>query len=150
PPCRRGQLKTEPTKPVSKPEHMDGRIDNLPAKLDAAEMVQGYWGSVPEPLDTRTQGTEACGSTVHTVNTTRSPTHRELPYWVIMLEGSTWATNTAHCCIMDTSIASHYGLEVSIHSSTGSILIGIHSSDLFLRLYHAPFEGECRNTNIRI
>ncbi|KIK75696.1 hypothetical protein PAXRUDRAFT_171979, partial [Paxillus rubicundulus Ve08.2h10] len=82
--CRCGRLKTEPTKPVSKPE----------SEPDATEMVQGYWGSVPEPPDTRMQGTEARGSTAHTVDTTRSPTRRKLPYQVITLERSTLVTYT--------------------------------------------------------
>ncbi|KIK72984.1 hypothetical protein PAXRUDRAFT_21363 [Paxillus rubicundulus Ve08.2h10] len=58
-------------------------------KSDAAETVQGYWRSVPEPLDTRMQGTEARTLTLCTVNTTRSPMRRELPYQVITLERST-------------------------------------------------------------
>ncbi|KIK76507.1 hypothetical protein PAXRUDRAFT_169728 [Paxillus rubicundulus Ve08.2h10] len=83
-PRHHGRLKTEPTKPVSKPK----------PEPDVTEMVQGYWGSVPEPLDTRTQGTKARTLTLHTVYTTHSPVHCKLPYWVIMLKCSTSATYT--------------------------------------------------------
>ncbi|KIK74781.1 hypothetical protein PAXRUDRAFT_174644, partial [Paxillus rubicundulus Ve08.2h10] len=57
-------------------------INDLPVKPDATEMVQSYWGSVPEPLDTRTQGMEAHTLTPHTVDTTHSPACCKLPYWV--------------------------------------------------------------------
>ncbi|KIJ10654.1 hypothetical protein PAXINDRAFT_16371 [Paxillus involutus ATCC 200175] len=69
PPRRRGQLKPTPMN-VSKPEHQP----------DATETAQGYWGSVPEPPQSRTKGTEARTSTPHTVDITHT---RELPYRVI-------------------------------------------------------------------
>ncbi|KIK96299.1 hypothetical protein PAXRUDRAFT_10901 [Paxillus rubicundulus Ve08.2h10] len=60
-PHHRRRFKTAPMKPVSKPK----------PKPDAAETVQGYWWSVPEPPDTRTQGMEAHTLTPCTVDTTR-------------------------------------------------------------------------------
>ncbi|KIJ13592.1 hypothetical protein PAXINDRAFT_13553 [Paxillus involutus ATCC 200175] len=70
PPRRRGQLKMLPTN-ISKPE----------PQPDATEAAQGYWGSVPEPPQSRSKGTEARTSTPHTVDITHT---RKLPYRVIM------------------------------------------------------------------
>ncbi|KIJ19312.1 hypothetical protein PAXINDRAFT_7805 [Paxillus involutus ATCC 200175] len=85
PPRLRGRLKTQPTS-VSKPECTDtrtksnSRVDDLPDQPDATEAAQGYWGSVSEPPQSRTKGTEARTSTPHTIDITHTP---ELPYWVI-------------------------------------------------------------------
>ncbi|KIK82639.1 hypothetical protein PAXRUDRAFT_153584, partial [Paxillus rubicundulus Ve08.2h10] len=65
--------------------HCCGHLKMAPRKagqLDVTEMVHSYWGSVLEPLDTRTQGTEAHTSTLYTVDTTHPPAHHELPYQV--------------------------------------------------------------------
>ncbi|KIJ05750.1 hypothetical protein PAXINDRAFT_21017, partial [Paxillus involutus ATCC 200175] len=58
-----------------------GRIDDhLPAQPDATEAAQGYRGSVPEPPQASTKGTETRTSTPYTVDITHT---RELPYRVI-------------------------------------------------------------------
>ncbi|KIJ12359.1 hypothetical protein PAXINDRAFT_14835 [Paxillus involutus ATCC 200175] len=85
PPRRRGRLKTRPTR-VSRARayrvrtRSDGHADHHPARPDATETAQGYWGSVPKPPRSRSKGTEARTSTPHTVDTTHT---RELPYRVI-------------------------------------------------------------------
>ncbi|KIJ19083.1 hypothetical protein PAXINDRAFT_8435 [Paxillus involutus ATCC 200175] len=61
----------------------DGHADHLPAQPDATETVRSYRGSVPEPPQSMTKGTEARMSIPHTIDTTHSPTSRELPYRVI-------------------------------------------------------------------
>ncbi|KIJ12438.1 hypothetical protein PAXINDRAFT_14762 [Paxillus involutus ATCC 200175] len=83
PPRRRGRLKTRPTRVSTARAYgvrtkSDGHADHLPGQLDATDKVQGYWGSVPEPPQSRMKGTEARTSTPHTVDITHT---RELPYW---------------------------------------------------------------------
>ncbi|KIJ10231.1 hypothetical protein PAXINDRAFT_16736 [Paxillus involutus ATCC 200175] len=58
----------------------NGRVDDHPDQPDATEAAQGYWGSVPEPPQSRTKGTETRTSTPHTVDITHT---RKLPYRVI-------------------------------------------------------------------
>ncbi|KIJ06076.1 hypothetical protein PAXINDRAFT_20712 [Paxillus involutus ATCC 200175] len=60
PPRRRGRLKTLSTN-VSRTRayglriKSDGHADHHPAQPDATETAQGYWGSVPEPPQSRTK-----------------------------------------------------------------------------------------------
>ncbi|KIJ08005.1 hypothetical protein PAXINDRAFT_18829 [Paxillus involutus ATCC 200175] len=80
PPRRRGRLKTQPMK-VSQPERtvyapsQTVELTTYPDQSDVTETVQGYWGSIPKPPDSRSNGTEARTSTPHPY----APTSRELP-----------------------------------------------------------------------